>query len=440
LFFDECLIKLEDNGNRKQDTGTSSDSTHEISNHTKGTNTHTTERCSSRNVTIQNMNQGGITVSLHNHLVITKLLGNITSRSSRDLNPGLGEKSTSRKDEDKVEYCVERIVDDFSKGCGWGDVVCNSSNRDGGSTSFGILPFSEKTNEDVGRCTVVKKLRYEVKVGYESSLEDDGHVGCVEKLDGVGSSLSTVLLVLHGKIDTPSLEVDDDDEDEYGSQEIGQVGKVLTIESLLERTKLITSGDHQVEECNNSSFEFSSTSSVEGGGTECLPDDGLTNIGCDEERNTRSKTVSFLKQLIKSQDNKTSNEKLYDNEDGVTSSKSSEITIHSRNNVCYSLTDGDEDTEELLCTVEECSVLLDVVVDLNDSGSSEELHDKSRGDDGGNSEFHEGSTVGSEDHAHPVEWIRRFSSLHSVDWDLATYQEDEEGDGSPQKLFSEGNL
>jgi len=290
---------------------------------------------------------------------------------------------------------MEGIVNDLCKGCRWGDVIRNSSDWDGGSTSFGILPLSKKTHENVGGCTVVKELGDKVEVGYESSLEDDGHVRGVEELDGVGSCLSAVLLVLDGEINAPSLEVNDNYKDENGRQEVGQVGKVLAVECLLECTKLITSGDHQVEQCNYSSFEFSSTSSIEGSGTECLPNNSFANVGSDEERNTRSETISLLKQLVKRQDNKSSKEKLYDNENGITHSKSSKISIHSRNNVCDSLTDGDEDTEKLLCSVEKSPILLHVVVNLNNSRSSKKLHDKSRSDNGGNSEFHECSTVGS---------------------------------------------
>mmetsp|Transcript_20549 Transcript_20549/g.30317 ORF Transcript_20549/g.30317 Transcript_20549/m.30317 type:complete len:387 (-) Transcript_20549:18-1178(-) len=335
---------------------------------------------------------------------------------------------------------MEGIINDLCERGRWRNVVCNSSNWDGRSSTLGSLPLSKETNQDIGRSTVVKKLRDKVKVGHQSGLKDDGHVGSIEKLNGVSSSLSTVLLVLDRKIHTPSLEVNDNDKDEYGSEKVCQVRKVLTVECLLESPKLITTSDHQVEKSNDSSLEFSSTSSVEGSGRESLPDNSLANVGSNEKRDTRSKTISLLKQFIKSQDNKSRNEKLYDNENGITSSKSSKISIHSRNNVCNSLTDCDEDTEKFLSSVEKCSIFLDVVVYFNDSGSSKKLHDKSGSDNGRNSKFHESSTVRCENDAHPVERIRGLCGLNSIDWDLTAYQEDKEGDGSPQKLLTEWNL
>mmetsp|Transcript_22397 Transcript_22397/g.33091 ORF Transcript_22397/g.33091 Transcript_22397/m.33091 type:complete len:213 (+) Transcript_22397:683-1321(+) len=212
------------------------------------------------------MNQGRITVSLHDHLVVTKLLGNITCTGARYLNPCLGKESTGSQDEHEVEYRMEGIVNNLRKTSGWGNVVCNSSHGDGGSTTLGILPLSEQTDEDIGGGTVVQQLTDKVKVGYQGSLEDDGHVTGIKQFNGVCSSLTTVLLVLDGKIHTPSLEVNDNDKDQHSGQEIGQVGKILTVQCLLEGTKLVTSGNHEMEEGNNSSFKLSTTSSIEGSG------------------------------------------------------------------------------------------------------------------------------------------------------------------------------
>jgi hypothetical protein len=102
----------------------------EISNDGEGSDAHTTKGSSGRDVSVEDMNKGRITVSLHDHLVVTELLSNISSRSYRDLNPGLTEESTSSQDENKVENGMERIIDDFSKGHGRRDVVGNSSDGD----------------------------------------------------------------------------------------------------------------------------------------------------------------------------------------------------------------------------------------------------------------------------------------------------------------------
>ena len=104
-------------------------------------------------------------MSLHDHLVVTELLGNITSRGSRNLNPGLTEESTGSQNEGKVEDGMERIVNDFRKGSRRRNVVGDSSDGDLLSHgSFDILPLSEKTNQDIGRGTVVQKLGDKVQV------------------------------------------------------------------------------------------------------------------------------------------------------------------------------------------------------------------------------------------------------------------------------------
>mmetsp|Transcript_14521 Transcript_14521/g.24067 ORF Transcript_14521/g.24067 Transcript_14521/m.24067 type:complete len:368 (+) Transcript_14521:211-1314(+) len=294
LFLEEGLVELVDDSDGQEDTGTCTDSSHKVSNDRQGANTHTSKGSRGRDVTVENMNQGRITVSLHYHLVVTQLLGNITSGSTGDFNPSLGEEGAGGKDEDQVKDGMEWIVDDLGQGSRRRDVVGNSSDWDHGSGSLNFLPLSEQTHEDVGWGTVVEELGDEVKVGNQRSLKDNRHVGSVEKLDWVVSLLSTVLLVLDRKVDTPSLEVDNDDKDQDGSHEVGQVRKILTVESLTKSTDLVVTGDEKMEQGDDGTFELSTTTSVDGSRTEGLPDDVLTNVGGDEKGDTRSKTVSLL--------------------------------------------------------------------------------------------------------------------------------------------------
>lgn len=52
------------------------------------------------------------------------------------------------------------------------------------------------------------------------------------------------------------------------------------------------------------------SASVDGGGAEGLPDDGLTDVGGDEKRDTRTQTVAFLEQLVQKQNNQTCHKQL----------------------------------------------------------------------------------------------------------------------------------
>ena len=166
LLLNESLVKLEDDSDRQQNTGACTNSTHEVSNYGKGSNAHTAEGSSSRDVSVEDVNKGRVTVTFHHHLVVPQLFGNITSGSSRDLNPGLTKQSARGQDEGEVKHSMERIVDDFSKGRRRRNVVRNSSNRDLLSwASISLLPLSEKTDQDIGWSTVVQKLRDKVQVG-----------------------------------------------------------------------------------------------------------------------------------------------------------------------------------------------------------------------------------------------------------------------------------
>jgi hypothetical protein len=440
LFLEEGLVELVDDGNGQEDTGAGTNGSHEIGNDRQGANAHTSKGSRGRDVTVEDVNQGRITVSLHYHLVVTQLLGNITGRRTGDFNPSLGEEGACGEDEDQVEDGVEWIVDDLGQRSRRRNVVGNSSDWDHLGGSLTLLPLSEQTNKNVGWGTVVEKLRDKVKVGNQCSLKDDRHVGSVEELDWVVSLLSTVLLVLDGKVDTPSLEVDDNDKDQDGSHEVGQVRKILTVESLTESAELVVTGDEKMEQGDDGTLEFSTTTSVDGSWAERLPNNVFTNVGGDKEGDTRSKTVTLLEKFIQGQDNKTGAEELGNDKNGVTSSNGAKVTVHSTDDVGDGLTDSDQDTKELLGTRKEGAIFLDVVVNLNDTGTSEELHDETGSNNRTDSELHKRSAVGSEDDSHPVERIGGLGRLNTIDRDLAAHQEDEQSDGSPEKLLTEWDL
>ena len=335
---------------------------------------------------------------------------------------------------------MEGVINDFGKGSGRRNVVGNSSNGNGLSPSFNILPFSEDAHQDIGGSAIVQQLRDKVQVGNEGGLKNDGHVGSVKKLDGVGSLLSAIFLVLDRKNDAPSLEVNDNDKDKDCGHEIGQVGKILTIHRLLNGADLVAPGNEKMEQCNNGAFEFSPASRIDSGGTECLPDNVLADIGRDKERDSAAQAIALLKQLIQREHDQSRAKELADNEERISRANAGQIAVHAADDVRDGFSHRDENSKQFLRAGKEGAVFLDVVIDLNDAGSGEELHDEAGGDDGGDAEFHEGAAVGGEDDAHPVEGVGGFGGLDAVDGDLTADEEDEQGDGGPKNLFAEGNL
>ena len=94
------------------------------------------------------------------------------------------------------------------------------------------------------------------------------------------------------------LKVNDNPKHEDGGHEIGQVGKVTAVEGLTQTTDLVCPCCQKMKECNYSTFKLCPSARVDGGGAERLPDNRLTDVGSNEERDTRTETITFLKEFI----------------------------------------------------------------------------------------------------------------------------------------------
>ena len=80
------------------------------------------------------------------------------------------------------------------------------------------------------------------------------------------------------------------------------IGCVLSVEGLLQGVKFVLFCNQEMEECNDSAFEFCSLLGPNCDWREGLPKDDFTNVGGNEERNTTTKTVSFLEKFVKQDD------------------------------------------------------------------------------------------------------------------------------------------
>ncbi len=82
------------------------------------------------------------------------------------------------------------------------------------------------------------------------------------------------------------LEVDNDAKHQDGGHQVHQVGHVLPIERLTKTADLIGSRRQEMEKRDDRALKLGAPPSVDGGGTERLPDDRLTDVGGDEERDS----------------------------------------------------------------------------------------------------------------------------------------------------------
>lgn len=78
------------------------------------------------------------------------------------------------------------------------------------------------------------------------------------------------------------------------------------------------------------------------GWRECFPDNGLANIGGNEERYSAPQSISFLEKLVQQQHDKSSDEQLNNNQKTNTSSNFSWISVHSGHYVNDSLPNGND--------------------------------------------------------------------------------------------------
>lgn len=146
-------------------------------------------------------------------------------------------------------------------------------------------PGSQQVNQEVSTEACGEHLRDDVEVGHQRRLQDDGNIGGVEKLDGIGVVLATVTCRLDGKVHSEALrfrtihtdksllarhsdafsrswvrlthlEVYDHGEDEDGGNEVHEVGKVLPVEGLSQRTHFIGPSGQQVKQCDDGTLKL----------------------------------------------------------------------------------------------------------------------------------------------------------------------------------------
>lgn len=202
-----------------------------------------------------------------------------------------------------------------------------------------------------------------------------------------------------------TLKIDNDGEDDDGRDQVHAVGEVLPVEGLAESELLVGPGDEEVNEADNGTLELRTTASVNSGGGERAPDDRLADVGGDEERDTATKTVALLEELVKENNNDGGSKELDDEENADTGTKISGRTVKTSQDVDTGLAERQDDGEELLSSLVELTVGLEVEVHIDKVSAGQKLEDHAGGDDRSNTEFHERTTVTGHHHSEPVQRV-----------------------------------
>lgn len=427
----EHLKVLVDDGDGQEDTRAGTNGAHHVSNDREGSDEDTTGGGSRGDDALQLTVQTAFPMAGQDSLLLLELLGHITGRGARDLDPGLGEESADPQHEDNVDDKVNRVlegIDDMMRGL---HVVGGTTGSEELRGSLMGFPDTKESNKQVIGEAIVEHLGDHEDIGGQGGLEHDGHVGGVEELNGVDGLMTPELVGLDGELDTEALEIDDEGEDGDGGDEIGDVGEVGAVKGLLEGTSLVGPGEEEVEEGNDGTLELGAPTNIDGGGGEGLPDNGLTNVGGDEEGDTRSKAITLLEHLIQKDNDHTGHEQLKDQKEADSGSQVGGGTVKTGEDSDHGLTQVEDNGKELLGPAKEDPIFLEVVIHLDDVGPGQKLHDHARCNDGRDTQFHEGTTVRGKDHTHPVEGIRRVRRHDPVQGNLGADKENEEGDGGP---------
>jgi hypothetical protein len=98
---------------------------------------------------------------------------------------------------------------------------------------------------------------------------------------------------------------------------------------------------------DDSTLKLGTSASVDGGGRESLPDNRLTNVCCDEERDATAETVTLLEELVKKNDNQGGSEKLDNEKNADTGTEIGRQAVETGEDVDTGLAEGEDDGEEL---------------------------------------------------------------------------------------------
>jgi hypothetical protein len=191
----------------------------------------------------------------------------------------------------------------------------------------------------------------------------------------------------------PHLEVDHDQEDDHGGQQVVDVGQVGAVEGLLERLHLVAARHEEVEQRDDRALELGAARAADGVGAEGLPDDGLADVGGDEQGDAAADAVALLEELVEADHDDAGKDELRDDQGGVDGAELAHVAVHAGHHVGHGLADGDEHAEQLLRALEQVAVRLDAVVDVDDLGPHQQLHHHAARHDGADAELHARSAV-----------------------------------------------
>lgn len=116
-----------DDGNGHEDTGSASNSAHQIGDNGQETEDSSAKGSSSGDDAFEFLVHRTLTVSSHNHLLFLELFGNVPGATSRNFNPGLGEQGTGGQSEGNIDEGVNGVKEGGGQSVGGRHVIGDTS-------------------------------------------------------------------------------------------------------------------------------------------------------------------------------------------------------------------------------------------------------------------------------------------------------------------------
>lgn len=100
-----------------------------------------------------------------------------------------------------------------------------------------------------------------------------------------------------------------------------------------------------MEERDDGALELGAAAGVDRGGRERLPDDGLADVGRDEERDAGAEAVALLEELVEEDDDERGGDELDDEEQADSGTDVAGLAVETGENVDGGLAEGDDESK-----------------------------------------------------------------------------------------------
>lgn len=204
-------------------------------------------------------------------------------------------------------------------------------------------------------------------------MQHDRHVGGVEETDWVATAHASLSRTLDWDLDTEALEIDDCCENSDCAEQVHDVGEVRSVECLFQSSCLVWPCDEKVEESDDCALKLFAAAGVDCGWGEGPPDDGFANASGDEQRDTGSKTIAFLQELIEQNDDETGNYQLDNQKEADAGTEVGWLAVEAGQDENAGLAEREDDGKELLGGLVQFAVGFEVQVDIDQMSTGKEL-------------------------------------------------------------------